>query len=40
MRCSNVSIARWSFVNGNKPVEAIVSGPLIANDFPTIPGAA
>ena len=40
MRRSNGSIAPWSFVNGNKPVEAIVSGPLIAHDFPTILGAA
>src|SRR5438270_1108355 len=40
MRRSNGSIAPWSFVNGNKPVEAIVSGPLIAHDFPTLLGAA
>ena len=40
MRRSNGSIGPWSFVNGNKPVEAIVSGPLIAHDFPTILGAA
>jgi DNA-binding transcriptional LysR family regulator len=40
MRRSNGSIAPWSFVDGNKTVEAIVSGPLIANDFPTILGAA
>src|SRR3984885_6439736 len=40
MRRSNGSIAPWSFVNGNEAVEAIVSGPLIANDVPTIPGAA
>jgi DNA-binding transcriptional LysR family regulator len=40
MRRSNGSIAPWSFLNGNKPVEAIVSGPLIANDYPTILGAA
>src|SRR5262249_23942977 len=25
---------------GNKPVEAIVSGPFIASDFPTLLGAA
>src|SRR5580693_4336025 len=30
IRRSNGSIAPWSFVNGNKPIEAIVSGPLIA----------
>jgi DNA-binding transcriptional LysR family regulator len=40
MRRSNGSIAPWSFVNGNEAVEAIVSGPLIANDVPTILGAA
>src|ERR1700719_3804259 len=40
MRRSNGSIAPWPFVNGNKAVEAIVSGPLIANDYPTLLGAA
>jgi DNA-binding transcriptional LysR family regulator len=40
MRRSNGSIAPWSFVDGNTTVEAIVSGPLIANDMPTILGAA
>jgi DNA-binding transcriptional LysR family regulator len=40
MRRSNGSIAPWSFLNGNKAVEAIVSGPFIANDLPTILGAA
>ena len=40
MRRSNGSIAPWSFVDGNKAVEAIVSGPLIAHDYPTLVGAA
>src|SRR6202047_472309 len=40
IRRSNGSIAPWSFVDGNKTVEAIGSGPLIANDFPTMLGAA
>jgi DNA-binding transcriptional LysR family regulator len=40
MRRSNGSIAPWSFVDGNKAIEAVVSGPLIANDLPTILGAA
>ena len=40
IRRSNGAVAPWSFVNGNKSVEAIVSGPLIANDFPTMLGAA
>src|SRR5579883_2247443 len=40
IRRSNGSIAPWSFIDGNKTVEAVVSGPLIANDFPTMLGAA
>ena len=40
IRRSNGSIAPWSFVNANKAVEAIVSGPLIAHDYPTLLGAA
>jgi DNA-binding transcriptional LysR family regulator len=40
MRRSNGSIAPWSFQNGNKVIEAVVSGPFIANDFPTMLGAA
>jgi DNA-binding transcriptional LysR family regulator len=40
MRRSNGSVAPWSFLNGNKAVEASVSGPFIANDFPTVIGAA
>src|SRR5437762_7834006 len=40
MRRSNGSIAPWSFVDGNKTVQAIVSGPLIVHDFPTMLGAA
>ncbi|MGH7122732.1 MAG: LysR substrate-binding domain-containing protein, partial [Stellaceae bacterium] len=40
MRSSNGSIAPWRFLDGNKSVEAIVSGPLIAHDYPTLLGAA
>jgi len=40
MRRSNGSIAPWSFMDGDKTVEAIVSGPLIAHDYPTLLGAA
>jgi DNA-binding transcriptional LysR family regulator len=40
MRRSNGSIAPWSFVSGNESVEVVVSGPLIANDMPTVLGAA
>jgi DNA-binding transcriptional LysR family regulator len=40
MRRSNGSIAPWPFVDGNRTVEAIVSGPLIAHDYITLLGAA
>src|SRR5260221_5742481 len=40
IRRSNGAIAPWSLVDGKKSIEAIVSGPLIANDFPTMLGAA
>src|SRR5213075_1236733 len=40
MRRSNGSIAPWPFVVGNKAIEAVVSGPLIAHDYPTLIGAA
>jgi DNA-binding transcriptional LysR family regulator len=40
MRRSNGSVAPWTFVDGNKTIEAIVSGPLIAHDYPALVGAA
>src|SRR6516162_2483272 len=40
VRRSNGSIAPWPFMDGNKPVEAIVFGPLIAHDYSTLIGAA
>jgi DNA-binding transcriptional LysR family regulator len=40
LRRSNGAVAPWSFVDGNRTIEAIVSGPLIAHDFPTLLGAA
>jgi DNA-binding transcriptional LysR family regulator len=40
MRHSDGSIAPWSFVDGNRTVEAIVSEPLIAHDYPALLGAA
>jgi DNA-binding transcriptional LysR family regulator len=40
LRRTNGSIAPWAFVDGNNAVEAIVSGPLIAHDYPTLLGAA
>jgi DNA-binding transcriptional LysR family regulator len=40
MRRSNGAIAPWPFVDGNRTIEAIVSGPLTAHDYPTLLGAA
>jgi DNA-binding transcriptional LysR family regulator len=40
MRRSDGAIAPWRFVDGNHPVEMIVSGPLIAHDYPSVLGAA
>ncbi len=40
IRRSNGSIAPWSFVDGNKPIEAAVSGSLIVHDFSAMLGAA
>jgi DNA-binding transcriptional LysR family regulator len=40
LRRSNGAVAPWPFMDGNKAIEAIVSGPLIAHDYPTVLGAA
>ncbi|MGC1523157.1 MAG: LysR substrate-binding domain-containing protein, partial [Steroidobacteraceae bacterium] len=40
MRRSNGAIAPWRLLDGNKTIEAVVSGPLIASDYPTLLGAA
>jgi len=40
MRRSNGAIAPWSFLQGNKAVEATVFGPFIASDFAILLGAA
>ena len=40
MRRGNGALAHWSFKSGNRTVEAVVSGPFIANDFPTLLAAA
>jgi DNA-binding transcriptional LysR family regulator len=40
IRRANGSIGPWSFLNGNTPIEAMVSGPLIVRDYPTMLGAA
>ncbi len=40
MRRSNGAIAPWRLVDGNKTIEAIVSGPLIAHEYSTLLGAA
>jgi hypothetical protein len=34
------AVAPWSFVDGDKPIEAMVSGPLIATNYTTLLGAA
>jgi DNA-binding transcriptional LysR family regulator len=34
------AIAPWRFQDGKRPLEVAVRGPLIANDFPTLLGAA
>ena len=39
-RRTSGSITPWSFIDVNKLVEAVVSGPLIAHDYPTLIGAA
>ena len=40
LRRTNGALAPWSFVDGNKRIEAIVAGPLITKDYPTMLGAA
>jgi DNA-binding transcriptional LysR family regulator len=40
LRRSNGSIQPWSFLNGNRAVEAIIAGPFIGNDIPTLLDAA
>jgi DNA-binding transcriptional LysR family regulator len=40
LRRSNGAIAAWTFAQGNRAIEAIVSGPLIAQDYSTLVGAA
>src|SRR5262249_23707916 len=40
VRRSNGSMAAGALVDGNRTVEAIVSGPLIAHDYPAVLGAA
>lgn len=40
LRRSSGAIASWTFIDGNKRVEAIVTGPIIAHDYPTLIGAA
>ena len=39
-RRSNGAIALWTLKHKGRPIEVAVSGPLIANDFPTVLGAA
>ncbi|GLQ94388.1 LysR family transcriptional regulator [Dyella acidisoli] len=40
MRRSNGALALWSFNDNDRAIEVAVSGPLIANDFPSMLGAA
>ena len=39
-RRSDSSLAPWQLLNNSRAIEIAVSGPLIANDFPTMLGAA
>lgn len=40
LRRSSGALAPWSFDEDGHPIEVAVSGPFIANDFPTMLGAA
>src|SRR3569832_803352 len=40
LRRSNGSVVPWSFLDGIRTIEAAVSGPLIAHDYPTLIEAA
>jgi DNA-binding transcriptional LysR family regulator len=40
IRRANGEIAPWTFVEDGKPVETVVSGPLIAHEYPTLLGAS
>lgn len=40
LRRSNGALALWSLADKGRAIEVAVSGPLIANDFPTLLGAA
>ena len=40
MRRPNGSVVPWSFRDGNRTIDAVVSGPLIAHDYPTLIEAA
>jgi DNA-binding transcriptional LysR family regulator len=40
LRRSGGALAAWSFIDGNMSIEATISGPLIAHDYPTLIGAA
>jgi len=40
LRRSNGAIAPWQLLEDSRPIEIAVKGPLIANDYPTLLGAA
>jgi DNA-binding transcriptional LysR family regulator len=39
-RRASGAVAPWRFVDGNRAIEAVVSGPLLAHDYLTLIGAA
>jgi DNA-binding transcriptional LysR family regulator len=40
IRRSSGAVGDWRVIEDGRPIEMAVTGPLIANDFPTILGAA
>jgi DNA-binding transcriptional LysR family regulator len=40
LRRSNGALASWSLDDNGRSIEIVVAGPFIANDFPTMLGAA
>jgi DNA-binding transcriptional LysR family regulator len=40
LRRPDGSVVPWSFLDGNRTIEAVISGPLVAHDYPTLIEAA
>lgn len=40
MRRASGAVAPWRLEQGGRPIEVVVNGPLVVNDFPTMLGAA